>query len=399
MVNDLFYPDEMGGSGRYLSEIAKGLVRDGATVSVISRKLKQEQNDQDVFEGINLYRYFADESSPMDYYQSTMKNVKTVFEEFIDNNQIDMINFHLPLTAMGVLSSKKAKNIKKVYTFHSPWSREYEIKVSLDDEAKVEDLLWFERFQSWTRKKTEEKALKSCEFIMVLSEFMKAQCLTYHPKIKIPFHIFPGGAEIDKFKPAEDREAVRTELSIEQDKTILLTVRGLTPRTGIQNLIDAMPKVVENNPNVKLLIGGGGALREKLEEKVATLGLKNNVSFLGFIEDKDLVKYYQAADYFILPTKHLEGFGLVTTEALSCGLPVLATPVGGTTEILSRFNSELLFRDTSAEAMSSKIIDFTNRDKSKWEKLSKECREYIENNYVWNHVAKKVHRTLKDSIK
>ena len=59
-------------------------------------------------------------------------------------------------------------------------------------------------------------------------------------------------------------------------------------------------------------------------------------SITGEIDDESLVLYYQAADIFILPTQSLEGFGLVTLEALSCGVPVLGTPIGATTNILKQ---------------------------------------------------------------
>jgi len=114
--------------------------------------------------------------------------------------------------------------------------------------------------------------------------------------------------------------------------------------------------------------------------------LRDFVKLQGFISDEDLPFYYQSADFFILPTKWLEGFGLVTVEAMSCGTPVLGTPVGGTIDILNKFDSSFLFKDTNPESIAELILDKYNYYKDKTEKykqLSKKCREFVEENYSW----------------
>jgi glycosyltransferase involved in cell wall biosynthesis len=96
--------------------------------------------------------------------------------------------------------------------------------------------------------------------------------------------------------------------------------------------------------------------------------------------------YYGASDFFVLPTRKLEGFGLVTPESMACGTPVLGTPVGGTKEILSDFDSQFLFSDTSPDAM-AKGIQMAMRkyfdEKEKYNELRHRCREYAEKNYSW----------------
>lgn len=79
------------------------------------------------------------------------------------------------------------------------------------------------------------------------------------------------------------------------------------------------------------------------------------MSFAGLIPEADLASFYQAADCFVLPTRSLEGFGLVTVEALACGTPVLGTPVGATPEILAPLAPELLTDDASPEALARGI--------------------------------------------
>jgi glycosyltransferase involved in cell wall biosynthesis len=92
------------------------------------------------------------------------------------------------------------------------------------------------------------------------------------------------------------------------------------------------------------------------------------------------------ADFFVLPTCELEGFGLVTLEAMASGLPVLGTPIGGTKEILGKFDSNFLFKDTTPECMATLILQNYNKIKERpedWIKISNRCRRFVETYYSW----------------
>ena len=102
-------------------------------------------------------------------------------------------------------------------------------------------------------------------------------------------------------------------------------------------------------------------MRAHLEQLIAELGMEKTVRLLGFVPAEQLPTYYQAADLFVLPSVASEAFGLVTVEALACDLPVLGTPVGATVELLGDFDPELLFTDTSPEAMASRILSWLRR--------------------------------------
>ncbi|MBJ8193526.1 glycosyltransferase, partial [Bacillus cereus] len=76
----------------------------------------------------------------------------------------------------------------------------------------------------------------------------------------------------------------------------------------------------------------------------------------GYVSDEELPLYHQASNLFVVPTQALEGFGLITVEAMASGLPVLATPVGGNKEILRGFRPELLFKGTDSEAIAEGLL-------------------------------------------
>jgi glycosyltransferase involved in cell wall biosynthesis len=155
---------------------------------------------------------------------------------------------------------------------------------------------------------------------------------------------------------------------------------------GIENLIIAMQEIAKLVPDIYIVIGGTGPLKEDLAVLSRRLNLDHYIHFAGFIPEAALPEYYQAADIFVLPTIELEGFGLVTLEALASGTPVLGTPVGGTQEILSRLDSKYLFADASHEAMSRLIIEtcqgYQNHPGQRTLD-SQQCRQFAEKHYSW----------------
>jgi glycosyltransferase involved in cell wall biosynthesis len=161
---------------------------------------------------------------------------------------------------------------------------------------------------------------------------------------------------------------------------------------GLENLISAFEIVQNGRPDLLLVIGGEGPLEKALREQARRCGVEDFVRFAGYIPDEDLPSYYQMADLFILPTTELEGFGLVTVEALASGLPVLGTPVGGTREILAKLGADYLFEDSTPQSIATGILKVLNgwaTNQAAYKNVSQTCRKVAEQHYSWdNHVSK-----------
>ena len=185
---------------------------------------------------------------------------------------------------------------------------------------------------------------------------MQAEARAIFPGVEGKYHKIPGGVDTLRFSPAPDRGQVRRRLGLPETSPLLLTVRRLSPRMGLEELVRAMVRVEQTHPEALLLVGGSGELRGRLEQLIAELGLRRT-RLLGYIPDQDLPAYYQASDLFIMPSLALEGFGLSTLEALACGVPVLGTPVGGTPEILSEVLPEFVLTGMGPETLAAGILE------------------------------------------
>jgi len=386
-VLDVFAFDTAGGVGTVFYEYAKGLVKRGHNVFVLFRRRNERLPLRGTIDGIHFYTYDNNYKNVLLFMMCCVISTFKLFKEIIKKISLDLINIHHPLPAIGISLKKESRKIAKVYSFYSPWDWEYKLDKSIYSRHLV-GRFWT-MVNSIFRRLIEKRSLKKCEKIIVLSKYTKELLKEIHSIPCSKIEIIPGGVDMKKFRPAEDQSLIRNKLSIPKNKSVLLTIRRLVPRMGIQNLIKAISLIVKERKDIVLIIGGKGSLEDSLKELTNSTGLEKYVRFVGFIEPEQLPLYYQAADLFILPTLELEGFGLVTLEALSSGLPVLGTPVGGTKEILGRLDPDLMFKDTSSDSIAELILDYS-KNRKKLTDLKSKCRKYVEVNHSWDRSVRRI---------
>jgi len=236
------------------------------------------------------------------------------------------------------------------------------------------------------------QVLKQSSLVFVLSRFMKRRAGDYFRVPQDKLEVIPGGVDTRRFRPVAGREAIREKLGIPVGRKLLLTVRRLVPRMGLKNIIAAMEIIKEREPRALLCIGGTGILYDELGEMIRELALSDVVRLLGFIPAGDLADYYRAADYFIMPTEFLEGFGLSTVEAMACGTPTLGTSVGATGEILGDIDEGLLFSGTTPKRMAEGILGHLANETPTH--LRERVARYAHKIYSWETVAKWVEEAL-----
>lgn len=136
----------------------------------------------------------------------------------------------------------------------------------------------------------------------------------------------------------DEREEARRELGIEGP--LVLNVKRLHRLAGQRYVIEAMPAVLKKFPGAKLAIAGEGESRAELEHWIAELGLSRSVTLLGLVDNRDLPRYYHAADLFVLPSL-LEAFPTVAAEALASGLRVVSADHPGGVELEGLFPEDV----------------------------------------------------------
>ncbi|MGI9175066.1 MAG: glycosyltransferase family 4 protein, partial [Rhodothermales bacterium] len=259
-----------------------------------------------------------------------------------------------------------------VVHFHGPWAHEGFV----ERPNRV----------SYGLKRALEKAVyrKADRFIVLSQAFHDVLAQDYGvPEDRI--RIVPGGADIDRFDIADSREEARRRLGWPTDRPILLAVRRLARRMGLENLIGALDQVRREVPDVLLLIAGKGPLAETLQAQIDEGGLEDHVKLLGYLPDDDLPLAYRAANLSVVPTVAFEGFGLITVESLAAGTPVLVTPVGGLPEVVRDLAPELVFDQSDEEAIADRLTGVLRGNVKLPDAAS--CRCYAAKRFDWRTIA------------
>jgi phosphatidylinositol alpha-1,6-mannosyltransferase len=156
---------------------------------------------------------------------------------------------------------------------------------------------------------------------------------------KVPaerFFILPNCVDLEAFRPQPRDPALLERYGIGPNDKVLLTVGRMATQErykGFDQMIELMPRLLRQFPNVKYLIVGDGDDRKRLEEKVMTYRVADHVIFTGHIPETEKVAHYNLADGFVMPSTG-EGFGIVFIEAAACGVPVIGSLADGSREAL-----------------------------------------------------------------
>lgn len=394
-LTDAFWPDHTGGISKSLLPEVLELAARGHDIHVVTRKLSRGLPDHEMRDSYHLYRYRSPHKGTILYrtYPLFSLNIGPKLIDRLNSRfHFDVAYVHNPFQAVGLL--KSSKKIPYVYVFHAPTTREIELDAAKGKYGLASPLV--KAVNLWI-KGIEKKALEEANTIVVRSKFMEGQMHQLHGKIGNDKTVcIPLCVDTNRFSFG-DRYLRRNELKLPINRPILLTVRRLVSRMGLETLIAAMSYVARDIPDTLLLIGGKGYLEEALKLQVSKLNLNSNIHFVGFIPEDELPKYYQAADLFVLPTEALEGFGLVTIESLSCGTPVIATPIGANPEVLNPLDSEFICKDASPHALADRIIEFIGKRDDIG--LRMRCREYCVTNFHIDKVVDRIENVLQEVAK
>jgi glycosyltransferase involved in cell wall biosynthesis len=192
---------------------------------------------------------------------------------------------------------------------------------------------------------------------------------------ELEIEVIPNGIDPVRFSPPRERRI--------RPVPRLITVARLLERKGIQTILEACarPSILP----VELIIVGTGPYEGELKEMAVALGLADRVKFAGFVPNEELPDLYRKSDIFVLPSE-TESFGLVFAEAMSCGLPIAASNVGGIPETVRDGVDGLLCPPGDPLSLRENILRLmSNVDRHR--EISHSQRERILERYSWDRIA------------
>lgn len=183
--------------------------------------------------------------------------------------------------------------------------------------------------------------------------------------------------ETERFHHPENKQNARRMLEIPDGKILVLNVGRFSPQKAQKDFISAAAVALKQNPDLLFLLIGDGPLKPDLQKQAAELGIEEHVRFLPFRKDVEIV--YQAAD-IMLHTAHWAPLDNVLLEAMAAGLPIVASDVDGTNEVIFPEKTGLLFPVGDTDAAAARLLRAA-ADPAFAQRLGAQAFEYVRNNH------------------
>lgn len=190
-------------------------------------------------------------------------------------------------------------------------------------------------------------------------------------------HVIPNGVNLDDFTRAE---------RITLDFPFVFAMGRMVHQKGFDHLLHAFSGVIQQTPDLHLLIAGEGVHRRDYELLAASLGLGARVQFLGLVQGSQKIAFMKGAEFFICPSR-FEPFGIVVLEAMASGIPVVANRVGGIIDIIEEGKQGLFAEPTSVESLRDAIL-LLHREPEKRKQMSNLALEKAQE-YDWSIINQK----------
>jgi glycosyltransferase involved in cell wall biosynthesis len=213
--------------------------------------------------------------------------------------------------------------------------------------------------------------------------------------------IFPWGTDIEHFTPRKDERrktaGANPKSKIQNPKSItLFCSRTWESIYGVDVLAKAFVKVAAVDPNVNLILLGGGSQGSKIRQFLINGGVMERVHFGGHVGQRDLPRWYHMSDIYISPS-HVDGSSVTLMEALASGLPCLVSDIPGNKEWIQDGVNGWLFRDGDADDLAEKIL-FAIKNRKSFKKIGELARKTAEEKADWKKNFGKLLQTYEKVI-
>ncbi len=333
MKKILFYTDspQIGGAELQIYLLAKFLNKEKFRVTLACSNFKQLDNWSKKFEseGIEIIRLNVKGKHDIKHLSELKKIIK--------EKEIDLLHVHVwnPASCRYAFLAATKTKTPIITTEHDPFKL-----------STIKNL-----FKKYTLNKISK--------IITISENNKKLLEELYPKHKNKIVMIHNGIDTTWWKSqlirftAKDRKKIKEEVFFAKENTLIITsIAELHERKGQKYLIEAIPNLIEEYSNIKIVFIGEGKERKNLEKLVKKLKIEKHVTFTG--RQKDIPQLLKASDIFVLPSKR-EAFGLVNLEAMLIPLAIIASNVGGIPEIVKNGETGILVQPKNSDALSKAI--------------------------------------------
>ncbi len=383
------YPPE-GAVPFHIFCTTKHLARKGYRVTVVERKPAEDNLVEGYVEGVRFVRIKARKFAgpPQQEARRLLGPLRLIVDAIIFSYKAskiikavnpDIVHVHYPWAASILVTVNRALRYKMVYTAHIG-----EERVTLRLEP-VRELSWARLFSPHLY------LIRRVRRAILLNEDLRSRLVSFKGFAPEKLVTLYQGADTELFRPDTNTDEVKEKYGLEGKVTVLFA-GTIIPRKGVWYLVKAVQEVVRAHPNVLLLLAGDLKLNEGYSAQIAQLidrsGLKDHARLLGHQGMSELRKLYAVSDIFVLPSLE-EGFGLVLSEAMACGKPLIGSNVGGIrAQVRDGWNGFLV--EPGNEGQLAEKIGYLLAHPDLRTEMGANSRRLAEEKFDWSHMVEKL---------
>lgn len=372
MLSWEYPPRIVGGISRVVHDLAQKLGEHGNEVHIVTCSeagAPDEEKDKYVY----VHRVKTYDIETVNFVDWVLQLNYALIEKsiklFNSGKHFDILHAHDWVVAFAARVIKNSFTVPLVSTIHATESgRNWGIHNEI--QRYIHNVEWYLTYESWR--------------VVVNSIYMNNEVshLFKLPPDKI--RIVPNGIDVDKFDGIEGNPDFRRNFAVDSEKIIFFVGR-LVNEKGAHVILDAMPRILIDYHDVKLVIAGKGPETAHLKEKAALLGLSDKVYFTGYIEDESLLKLYKCADIAVFPSLY-EPFGIVALEGMVAGVPVVVSDTGGLGELVIHGVDGMKSYPGNPDSLADSILTILNNPK-KADEMKKNALNKVRSRYNWDTIS------------
>lgn len=340
-------------------------------------------------DGLRFYRtpsatgFLAD--LPIGRELALMQQLETRLEEVAREVRPDILHAHSPvLNAQPAIKVARRLGIPLVYEIRAFWE-----DAAVDHGSTTEGSLRYRATRA-----LETRAIRQVDHVFTICEGLRADIVARGiPASKVT--VIPNAVDIASFQLASPPDPQLQEKWGLTGKTVVGFIGSFYAYEGLDLLLDALPELIRQRPDVRLLLVGGGPQEANLRQQAERLGLGDHVIFTGRVPHQDVGRYYDLINVLAYPRHPMRLTELVTPlkplEAMAQGQLFVASDVGGHKELIEHGKTGILFKAGDCTALTAALLGLLN-DRQHWPELKANGRHFVEvvrnwRNSVANYVA------------
>ena len=307
---------------------------------------------------------------------ATVSALKKRLREVVAEVKPDILHAHSPsLNGLAGLSVAREFNLPLVYEVRAFWE-----DAAVDHGTSRE---WGPRYR--LTRASETYLLKRADAVTTICQGLRDEMIGRGINAD-KITVIPNAVDVAKFSFQNQPDTqLKAELGLE-GKTVLGFLGSFYAYEGLSLLISALPSMLSDNENIRVLLVGGGPQEDNLKQQVADLKLQDHVIFTGRVPHSEVQKYYDLVDVLVYPRLPMRLTELVTPlkplEAMAQGKIVVASDVGGHKELIKDQENGFLFKSGDGHSLAETVLAVL-ANKDRWQQVKEKGRQYVENERNW----------------